>query len=81
MRDAGEERGRRMHIGSNLRTRRVYYTTTRGNVGASVADEPPVVTAERTNHAGQQDVIDVRLELRLKETNGLQLDKHSCTEP
>ena len=58
--------------GSNLlKTRRVDYTTTRGNVGASVADEPPVITAERTNHTGQGDVIDLRLELRLKETNGL----------
>lgn len=72
MEDAGEERGRRTQTGSNLlKTKRVDYTTTRGNVGASVADEPPVITAERTNHTGQGDVIDLRLELRLKETNGL----------
>ena len=47
--------------GSNLlKTRRVDYTTTRGNVGASVADEPPVITAERTNHTGQEDAVDLK---------------------
>lgn len=72
-----QRRKRTLNVtGSNLlKTRRVDYTTTRGNVGASVADEPPVITAERTNHTGQEDVIDLRLELRLelrlKETNGL----------
>jgi hypothetical protein len=41
---------------------------------------PPMMTAERTTHTGQKGVIDFRLELRLKETNGLWVNKHSCNE-
>jgi len=67
--DAGEERGRRMQQAATKW--RIDYTTTRGNGGASVAVEPPTIPVERTNHTGQKDVIDLRLELRLKETDRL----------